>query len=237
MMIVSASRVSAEIAARITNWYFAASNGSPPAMTCPAIMPGIVTMPLDAKEAVVGNRPSLNEETIDGRAASHVVAPNASIIWTSSRRSRMLSKNRVNPTASADTEFPSSMPVSGTTSCGEYHGVGRTISSATSVSISSIVMTNANSTGPAMPRGTPLARDSVICTPAPSMTTISSATSQGLSARITNPMISPIAHSCSNARQADHSSVRPMPSRIRHDTAAAATTISMAASSPQTSMG
>ena len=48
-------------------------------------------MPLDASEAVVGSRPKRIDETMDGRADSHGVAPSASIISTSSRRSSMLS--------------------------------------------------------------------------------------------------------------------------------------------------
>ena len=54
-------------------------------------MPGMVTMPLEASEAVVGNSPSRIDEMTDGRADSHAVAPKASIISTSSRRSSMLS--------------------------------------------------------------------------------------------------------------------------------------------------
>ena len=68
-------------------------------MICPAIMPGTVTMPLDASEAVVGSSPKRIEETIDGRAASQAVAPSASNVSTSSRRSLMLSKKRLSPTA------------------------------------------------------------------------------------------------------------------------------------------
>ena len=91
MMSASATRVSAAMAANTTNWYFAAFSGSPPAMTWPAIMPGMVTMPHDASEAVVGSNPSRMDETIEGRAASHGVAPKASSVSTSSRRSFMLS--------------------------------------------------------------------------------------------------------------------------------------------------
>ena len=51
----------------------------------------MVTIPHDASEAVVGSNPSRMDETIEGRAASHGVAPKASSVSTSSRRSFMLS--------------------------------------------------------------------------------------------------------------------------------------------------
>ena len=128
------------------------------------------------------------------------------------------------------------MPVSGTTSCGAYHGCGRTTSSVTSAIMSSIVMTRLSSTGPASPFGMPLARDSVICTAASSITAISANTSHTLFALITKPMMKPIAHSCSSARHADHISVLPTPRCISSLMAAATATIASATSRPQTSI-
>lgn len=69
---------------RITNWYLAASSGLPPAMIWPDIMPGIVTMPAEARFAIVGSMPRRIDDMIDGRAASHGVAPSASKVPTSS---------------------------------------------------------------------------------------------------------------------------------------------------------
>ena len=193
-------------------------------------------MPLEASEAVVGSKPKRIDETMDGRAASHAVAPNASSVSTSSRRSFMLSKNRLNPTAKADTVLPSSMPVNGTTNCGAYHGCGRMINSVTNEIIMSMVMTKLKNTGPAKPFGTPLARDRVICTAAISMNITSNSTSHGLFDLMTNSIMKPMAHNCSNARHADHSSVLPMPMRIASEMPAATATITNAISRPQISM-
>ena len=68
MIRPSASKVSAAMAPKTTNWYLAAFSGSPPAITWPAIMPGMVTMPLEASEAVVGNSPSRIDEMTDPAA-------------------------------------------------------------------------------------------------------------------------------------------------------------------------
>ena len=81
--------------------------------------------------------------------------------------------------------LPSSMPVRGTTSWGAYHGCGRTMSSVTSVSISSMVMTRLRKIGPARPLGMPRARDITICTAATSMTAIRENTIHTLFDRIT----------------------------------------------------
>ena len=199
-------------------------------------MPGTVTMPAEASDAVVGIRPSRIDETMLGRAVSHAVAPKASSVSTSSRRSRMLSKNRLNPTASVETVLPSSMPVSGTTSCGAYQGWGRITSSTTVDIMMSMVITRLSSTGPTSPFGTPLARESVICTAATSMNAMSSSTNHGLPEWMTKDMMKPIAHNCSRARQADHSSVPPMPMRIKAEMPAAMATITSATSRPAMSI-
>ena len=77
------------------------------------------------------------------------------------------------------------MPVRGTTSWGAYHGCGRTMSSVTNASMSSIVMTKLRKIGPARPLGMPCARDITICTAAISMTVIRANTIHTLFERIT----------------------------------------------------
>ena len=148
----------------------------------------------------------------------------------------MLSKNRLNPTANAETVLPSSMPVNGTTNCGAYHGCGRMMSSVTNEIMMSMVTTRLRNTGPAKPFGTPFARERVICTAAMSMNATSSSTSHGLFERMTYSMMKPIAHNCSSARQADHRSVRPTPIRMVSEMPAAMATITSAAMRPQMSI-
>lgn len=99
-----------------------------------------------------------------------------------------------------------------------------------------MVMTRLSSTGPASPFGMPLARESVICTAATSITAMTPNTSHGLLERITYPMITPITHSCTSARIADHISVLPMLMHMSSETSAATATISSATRRPQLSI-
>ena len=110
------------------------------------------------------------------------------------------------------------------------------ISSVTNEIMMSMVITKLRNTGHAKPFGTPLARDSVICTAAISMNDTSSKTSHGLFEVMTNSMMKPIAHSCNSARQADHSNVLPTPMRMISEMPAAMATMIKAVTKPQISM-
>ena len=128
------------------------------------------------------------------------------------------------------------MPVSGITTCGAYHGCGRTISSATIEIMMSMVTTRLSSTIGTSPFGTPFARDIVICTAAMSMTAMSPTTSHTFCWRITYSSTMPMISSCTNERTIDQMSDFATPSFMSTEMPAAMTTMPAAMSRPMLSI-